>query len=45
MIFQTRLILYLRIWNITKGYVKREDIPVDVLKRVDAEIKFVRERL
>jgi len=31
------------IWNISKGYVKREDIPVDVLKRVDAEIKFVSE--
>ena len=31
------------IWNISKGYVKREDIPADVLKRVDAEIKFVRE--
>ncbi len=31
------------IWNITQEYVNREDIPVDVLKRVDAEIKFVRE--
>ncbi len=30
------------IWSISKGYVKREDIPADVLKRVDAEIKFVR---
>jgi len=29
--------------SISNGYVKREDIPADVLKRVDAEIKFVRE--
>ena len=31
------------IYCISKGYVKREDIPDDVLKIVDAEIKFVRE--
>ena len=31
------------IYCISKGYVKREDVPADVLKRVDAEIKFVRE--
>jgi len=31
------------IWNISKGFVKRKDVPADVLKRVDAEIKFVRE--
>ncbi len=30
------------IWNISKGFVKREDIPDDVLKRVDAEIEFIR---
>ena len=29
------------IWNISKGFVKRENIPADVLKRVDAEIKFI----
>ena len=28
------------IWIIDKGYVKREDVSADVLKRVDAEIKF-----
>jgi len=31
------------IWNITNGYVKREDIPADVLKRVNDEIKFIME--
>ncbi len=31
------------IWNITQELVKREDIPADVLKRVDAEIQFIRE--
>jgi len=31
------------IYCISKGYVKRKDVPADVLKRVDAEIKFVRE--
>jgi len=31
------------IWNLTQGYVKREDIPADVLKRVDAEIQFIME--
>ncbi len=30
------------IWNISKGFVKREDIPDGVLKRVDAEIEFIR---
>ena len=31
------------IYCISKGWVKRKDVPADVLKRVDAEIKFVRE--
>jgi len=31
------------IYCISKGFVKRKDVPADVLKRVDAEIKFVRE--
>jgi len=31
------------IWSISRGWIKREDVPPDVLKRVDAEIKFVRE--
>ncbi len=31
------------IWNITNGLVKRENIPTDVLKRVDAEIQFIKE--
>ncbi len=31
------------IYCISAGYVKRKNIPDDVLKRVDAEIQFVRE--
>jgi len=28
------------IWNIDRGFVKREDVPADALKRVDDETKF-----
>ncbi len=33
------------IWIISKGWIKREDIPADVLKRVDDEIAFVKNRI
>jgi len=31
------------IYLLDKGFMKRDCVPADVLKRVDAEIKFVRE--
>ena len=31
------------IWNLSKGHINRKDLSEDILKRVDAEIKFVRE--
>ena len=31
------------IFLLDKGFMERECVPTDVLKRVDAEIKFVRE--
>ena len=31
------------IYNLGRGWIKREDLPHDVLKRIDAEIKFLRE--
>ena len=30
---------------IGKGWIQREDVPPDVLKRVDAEIEFIRKTL
>ena len=36
-VFSIPVIIYL----LDKGFMKREDVPTDVLKRVDAEIKFI----
>jgi len=33
------------IYLVTKGFMKRDCVPPDILKRMDAEIKFVRETL
>ena len=29
------------IYNLGRGWIKREDLPHDVLKRIDAEIEFI----
>jgi len=36
-VFSIPVIIYL----LDKGFMKREDVPTDVLKRVDAEIEFI----